>query len=447
MTVETPRVVIVGGGASGMSAASRVKRLMPGADVKVFEKNGYVSYAPCGIPYFLGGVIDSLDKLIHYSVNVFREKRGIDVHIRASVEDVDEGYVEVAEKGGSKRYEWDVLVLATGARPIVPPIPGVDFDGVLTLRNLEDGVKAREMLAKAERVGIIGGGYIGLEVAENLIKLGKKVLMFEMLPHVMPTLDHDMAERVERELIEHGVELHLSEKVVELGGDGSVSKVVTEKGSYEVDLVFMAVGVRPDTSLAENLGLRIGETRAVWTDKRMRTSMENVYAVGDVAETVNLVTGRRDWIPLAPAANKMGYVAGSNIAGMDIEFPGVVGTAITKAFELEIGRTGLTEAQAKRLGYEAVSATITAKSRAGYYPEPKTVKVKLVADTETGRLLGAQIVGYEGVLARVNTVAALLPRGATVRDLFFADLAYAPPFAPVWDPLVVAARVLMKKLR
>jgi len=446
MTVGTLRVVVVGGGASGMSAASRVKRLLPKADVKVFERSGFVSYAPCGIPYLLGGVVGSLDKLVHYSVDFFRERRGIDVHVHASVEDAGKDYVEVSEGGRSKRYDWDVLVLATGARPVVPPIPGVELEGVLTLRNLEDGAKAKEMLARAERVGVVGGGYIGLEVAENLVRLGKKVLMFEMLPHIMPTLDHDVAKRVERELVEYGVELHLSEKVVEFGGGERVSRVVTEKGSYDVDLVFMAVGVRPDTALAERLGLKLGETRAVWTDSRMRTSLENVYAVGDVAETVNLVTGKRDWIPLAPAANKMGFVAGSNIAGMDIEFPGVVGTAITKAFGLEIGRTGLSEAQAKRLDYDVVSVSISAKTRAGYYPEPKAIKVKLVAEAESGRLLGAQVVGYEGVLARINTVAALLPWGATVRDLFFADLAYAPPFAPVWDPLVVAARVLMKKL-
>ena len=440
-------VVVIGGGPAGMTAASRVKRLKPEYRVVVFEKSKYVSYAACGIPYYIGGHVDSIEKLVHYPARFFREKRGIEVYTETAVTDIDDETVYAISKDGETiRVSWDTLVIATGARPKKPPINGVDLEGVLTLRILEDAERARRLVSSAEKVAVIGGGYIGVEVAENLARLGKKVTIIEMLPHIMPTLDEDMAEFIEKELRENGVEVKTGEKVVEIAGKDKAEKVVTEKSSYSVDLVFLAVGVEPDVNLAEKLSLEKGYAGAVKVDKRLRTSMENVYAAGDVAETFNIVTGKPDWIPLATTANKMGYVAGSNVVGRSIEFPGVVGTAITKAFRLGIARTGLTEKQARKHGYDPISALVTTKTRPGYYPGGKNIHVKVIADRGSGKLLGAQAVGEENVLARINAFASLLFKGATVTDLFFDDLAYAPPFSTVWDPLVISARILMRKL-
>ncbi len=444
MAAET--IVVVGGGPAGMTAASRIKRLRPEARVVVFEKSRYVSYAACGIPYYLGGMVESIEKLVHYPVSVFREKRGIEVYTETEAVSLEPGRIAARGPRGEYTVEWDKLLLATGARPVVPPIPGVDLEGVATLRVLEDAERARRLLEGARRVAVVGGGYIGLEVAENLRRRGLEVLLFEMLPHVMPSLDGDMATHIEAELRRNGVELHTGEPVRELRGRERVEAVVTDKGSYPVDAVILAVGVKPDTRLAEMLGLELGARGAVRVDPRLRTSMEGVYAAGDVAETFNRVTGKPDWIPLATTANKMGYVAGTNMAGGDIEFPGVVGTAVTKVFGLEIGRTGLSETQAEREGFEPVGVHVAVKTRPGYYPGGGVLRLKLVADRPTGRVLGVQAVGVD-VLARIDAAAALLYHGGTVKDLFFTDLAYAPPFAPVWDPLVVAARVAMKKIR
>ncbi len=444
--VEKYDVIIVGGGPAGMTAASRIKRLKPSTRVAVFERSGYVSYAPCGLPYYLGGLAESINQLVHYTVDIFR-RRGIDVYTRAEVVEVVQGHAKVRVGGEERAFEWDKLILATGARPRLPPIKGLNLEGVFTLRILEDGERAKQSIRDARRVAVIGGGYIGLEVTENLKRIGKDVLLFEILPHVMPTLDSDVATLLEEELQRNGVELHLGERVVEIEGRGKVEKVVADKGEYRVDAVFVATGVTPEVELAKQLGAELGPTGAVRVNKRMETSVESVYAAGDVAETINLVTGKPDWFPLAPIANKMGYVAGSNVAGLSAEFPGAVGTAITKVFGLEVGRTGLTEERARKEGFDPVSIKVETATRPGYYPGGSRVTVKLIADRQSGRLLGGQVVGGEGVLARVNALATLLAKGGTVEDLFFADLAYAPPFAPVWDPLVVAARVMLRELR
>ena len=443
--IEKYDVIVVGGGPAGMTAASRIKRLKPSARVAVFERSGYVSYAPCGLPYYLGGFAESIDQLVHYTVDVFR-KRGIDVYTHAEVVEVAQGYARVRVGSEERAFEWGKLILATGARPRLPPIKGLDLEGVFTLRTLEDGERAKRGIRDARRVAVIGGGYIGLELAENLKRAGKEVVVFEVLPHVMPALDPDVAALIEEELTRNGVELHLGEGVREIAGATKVETVVTDEGEYRVEAVFVATGVAPETELAKQLGAKLGPTGAVQVNRRMETSVEGVYAAGDVAEAINLVTGKPDWFPLAPIANKMGYVAGANATGLSAEFPGAVGTAITKIFGFEVGRTGLTEERARKEGFDPVSVKVETVTRPRYYPGGSRITVKLIADRGSGRLLGGQIVGGEGVLARVNALAILLAKGGTVEDLFSADLAYAPPFAPVWDPLVVAARVMMREL-
>lgn len=433
------KVVVIGGGAAGMSAASRVKALKPEWDVMVFEETSLVSHAPCGIPYVVEGLSEP-SHLVYYPPEFFREKRGIDLHINARVVEAGDGFVRVEEDGREKNYEWDKLIIATGALPKTPPFKGLDLENVFTVRHPAHAEKLKRAVEKAENVVIIGAGYVGIEMAEAAAARGKKVTVIEFLDQPLPNLDRDVADVV-REKIAERVELKLGERVEEFEGDGKVRRVITDKGEYTADVVIVATGVRANTELAEQIGCRIGETRAIWTDSRMQTSIENVYAAGDCAETVHMITKKRVWIPLAPPGNKMGYVAGMNAAGSNIEFPGVLGTQLTKFFELEIGATGLTEKTARAEGYDVKTATIKAKTRVHYYPGGKDTMLKVVADKNTNRILGAQLLGSE-VAMRVNVFAAMIQAGFTTKDAFFADLGYAPPFTPIWDPIVVSARIL-----
>jgi len=436
------RVVVIGGGAAGMSAASRVKRLKPDWDVKVFEATEWVSHAPCGVPYVVEG-ISPKEKLMHYPPEFFIKKRGIDLHLNAKVVEVEQGQVRVQEKDGKHKYEWDYLVFANGASPKLPPIEGIDLEGVFTADLPPDAVAIREYMQKydVKDVVVIGTGYIALEIAEAFAAQGKNVTLIGRSERVLrKSYDKEITDIVEAKLREH-INLRLQELTIRIEGKERVEKVVTDANEYKADLVVIATGIKPNIELAKQLGVRIGETGAIWTNEKMQTSVENVYAAGDVAETKHIITGRRVWVPLAPPGNKMGYVAGSNIAGNEIHFPGVLGTSITKFMDLEIGKTGLTESEALKEGYDVKTGFIEARTKPHYYPGGKKIWLKAVADKETDKLLGLQAVGSD-VLPRIDAFAITLQAGFTTKDLFFADLAYAPPFAPVWDPLIVLARVL-----
>ena len=436
------RVVIIGGGAAGMSAASRVKKLKPGWDVKVFEATEWVSHAPCGIPYVVEG-ISPMEKLMHYPPEVFIKKRGIDLHLNAEVIEVEQGKVGVREKDGEKSYEWDYLVFANGASPRVPAVEGIDLKGVFKADLPPDAVAIREYM---ERMGvkdavIIGGGYIGVEMAEAFSAQGRRVTLIERGERVMKrAFDKEITDVLEEEMRKR-INLRTEEILMRIEGEKGVEKVVTDAGEYKADIVILATGIKPNVELAKRIGIRIGETGAIWTNERMQTSVENVYAAGDVAETRHMITGRHVWIPLAPAGNKMGYVVGSNIAGKEIHFLGVLGTSVTKFFDVEIGKTGLTEVEAIKEGYDVRTAFIKASTRPHYYLGARSIWLKGVIDNETNKLLGVQAVGAE-ILPRIDTAAAMLTAGFTTKDAFFTDLAYAPPFAPVWDPLIVLTRVL-----
>ncbi|WP_457752106.1 CoA-disulfide reductase [Thermococcus sp.] len=435
-------VVTIGGGAAGMSAASRVKKLRPEWDVKVFEATEWVSHAPCGVPYVVEG-ISPTEKLMHYPPEVFIKKRGIDLHINAEVIEAGQGYVRVREEDGEKSYEWDYLLFANGASPRIPAVEGTDLPGVFKADLPPDAVAIKEYMGenRVEDVVIIGGGYIGVEMAEAFAAQGKNVTLIERGERVMKkAFDKEITDVLEEEMRKR-INLRTEEILMRIEGAGRVEKVITDASEYKADLVILATGIKPNVELAKEIGVRIGETGAIWTNERMETSVENVYAAGDVAETRHLLTGRRVWIPLAPAGNKMGYVAGNNIAGREIHFPGVLGTSVTKFFDVEIGKTGLTEAEAMKEGHDVRTAFIKAGTRPHYYPGARPIWLKGVVDNETNRLLGIQAVGAE-ILPRIDTAAAMLKGGFTTRDVFFTDLAYAPPFAPVWDPLIVLARVL-----
>lgn len=442
-------LLVIGGGAAGMAAASKAKRTNPALDTLVVEKSKYVSYAPCGIPYYIEGLVKDHNELIHYPAEFFIKKRGINVMTETMVTDIDlDGRIAVIENSnGSKEIEFSKLIIATGAKPIVPPIDGVDLPGIYTIHHIEDGIELKKAVLRANNIAVVGAGYIGLELTEALIENKKRVILLEMLPHVLPNIDWDMAEIIEKKLIEKGVELHLNEKVVAFEGDERVKKVITEKNQYNVDLVILSVGVKPNTDLFKKSKLEFGIKGAIKVNQRMETNLKDIYAAGDAVETKNLITNKPTWIPLAHTANKMGRVAGANVAGGDMTFPGVVGTAFTKVFDLNVARTGLSEKEAKEEGFNVASVRIEARTKANYYPGAKSIHVKLIFDKETRKLLGGQIIGGEDTAGRVNVLATALYASLTVDEIFFLDLGYAPPFAPVWDPLVVASSVAGRRKR
>ena len=442
-------VVVVGGGAAGMAAASRVKRLHKDWTVRVFEASGYVSYAPCGLPYFIVGKVKEPDDLVYYPVEVFREKRGIDVHVHAKVVDVsyEKRTVTVLENGEKKEYKWDKLILATGAKPKDLGVEGEDLRGVVKLHTVESGIKAREELKDAKKVVVVGAGFTGVEVASELRDAGKEVHLIVRSRVLRKSFDEEMSELIEEHLKNVGIKLHKGVTVTRILGKERVEGVELSDGSkLEAQAVVVAVGVEPNVELAKKLGLKLGKFGGIKVNEYMETSLPDVYAAGDVAESWMVHTGTEAWCPFAPPANKMGLIAGLSASGRRVPFPGVSCTGITVASGLEIGRTGLTEEEAKKLGFKVKASFVKARTKAHYYPGSSFTHVKLVA-TDDGMVLGVQVVGPEGVKGRVDAVATLLTRKGTVRDLFFADIGYVPPLAPVWDPLVTAARLLYSELR
>ncbi len=434
-------IVIIGGGAAGMTAASRIKALKKDWNVRVFEKTSFVSHAPCGIPYVVEDLVTDATHLMYYKPEVFIKERGIDLHLNSKVVEVGDGFVRALENGKEKKYNWDKLLFGTGASPKIPDVDGIDLKNVFTADLPPDADEIKKAAKNAKDVVIVGAGYIGLEMAEAFVATGKKVTLIGKYDYPLPRFDKEIGEVIKNEVTRR-VNYRASEMIEAIEGKEKVEKVITDKGEYKADLVVIAIGVKPDVELAKQLGVKIGKTGAIATNSRMETNIENVYAAGDCAECKHMITKENVWIPLAPPGNKMGYVAGVNMAGGYIEFPGVLGTQITKFFDLEIAKTGLNEKEAKEAGFNPKSVFIKAKTKVHYYPGAKDTFLKVFADKETNKLLGAQIVGYEMVTMRVNVFATAIQAGFTTKDLFFTDLAYAPPFTPVWDPITVSARVL-----
>ncbi|MGQ9603232.1 MAG: FAD-dependent oxidoreductase [bacterium] len=446
------RVVIVGGNAAGMSAAVQARRLNQNLQIKVFEKGRYVSYASCGIPYFVGKVVNRIDRLVVRGVEDFKSK-GIDVETRSQVKEIDLEnrtiLVESLDGGKARREAWDELVISTGAVPIRPNINGIDAEGVFVIKDLEDGIRIRDYLERTspKRCVIVGGGYIGIEMAEAFLRWDLEITVVDMLPQVMGTMDSDMAREIEKAMRAEGIELVLGEKLVgfELNR-GKVEAVVTENKEIPAELVLVAIGIRPNTKLAKSAQIPLGFKDAIAIDTHCRTRISGIWAAGDCAESIHLLTGKPTWIALGTVANKQGRVAGINIAGGDASFPGVVGTAITKFQELEIARTGLSERELVQSGIEFVFARIDGHTLAGYYPGSSIISVKLFAEKKTGRLVGGQIVGKQGSGKRIDVIATAIHAGMSVAELIDLDLSYAPPFSPTWDPVQIAARQLAKSV-
>ncbi len=452
---EGGRLVVVGGVAAGMSAASRARRLRPDVEIVVFESGGDVSYGACLLPYFVSGLIESRDSLVRIDADTFRDERRIDVRLHTEATALDPSGRTVAFRGpdgGTGDLPFDALVLATGAAAVKPPLPGIDVPGVATLRTLADGEILRERLESGgvRKATVVGAGYIGLEMAEALSSRGVAVTVIELLPTVLSTFDPDMSELVERELRARGVIVRKGTGVEGFEpreGSFDLGYVIAGGQRLEADLALVSIGVRPSVGLASAAGLELGRTGAIKVDARQVTSVSSILAAGDCSEAMHVVTRRPVWIPLGTTANKQGKLAGENAVGGSARFGGVAGTNISKVFGLEVAQTGLTERGAAREGLAAAAVKIESLTRAHGYPGAGEISVKLVFEPDGGRLLGGQIVGREGAGKRVDTIAAALHARMTVADLADIDLSYAPPFSPVWDPVAMAAMQAVKKVR
>ncbi|MFE1800503.1 MULTISPECIES: FAD-dependent oxidoreductase [unclassified Streptomyces] len=451
------RLVVVGGDAAGMSAASQARRLKGPDELEIiaFERGHFSSYSACGIPYWVGGEVDERDKLIARSPEEHRE-RGIDLRMRTEVTelDVDGGRVRSRDldSGTEAWTSYDKLVIATGARPVRPSLPGIDAPGVHGVQTLDDGQALIDTLSRTEgrRAVVIGAGYIGVEMAEALINRGYEVTVVNRGKEPMATLDPDMGRLVHKAMEGMGITMVNDAEVTKIltGDDGRVRAVATEDGEYPADVVVLGIGVRPETTLAAAAGLPLGDHKGLLTDLAMRVrGHENIWAGGDCVEVLDLVSGSERHIALGTHANKHGQVIGSNAGGGYATFPGVVGTAVSKVCDLEIARTGLREKDAHRAGLRFEAVTIESTNSAGYYPKADLMTVKMLAELRTGRLLGVQIVGGEGAAKRVDIAAVALTAGMTVEQMTALDLGYAPPFSPVWDPILVAARKAVTAVR
>jgi NADPH-dependent 2,4-dienoyl-CoA reductase/sulfur reductase-like enzyme len=443
------RIVVIGADGAGMSAASTVKR-MRGEDVEViaFDRGAFSSYSACGIPYWIAGDVDDRAALIARSPAQHRAN-GIDLRMRHLVEGIDRGAGEVAvhdlEGGGSLRVGFDHLVIATGARPVRPDLPGVKAPGVLGVQNLEDAIAIQAELDHGpKRAVVVGAGYIGIEMAEALIRRGLEITVVDSGPQPMSTIDPELGTMVREAMHGMGMTVHTDTRVTGFptGPDGRVRAVSTDGGEIEADLVVLGIGVRPEVALAREAGLTVGEHGGLRTDDHQRVlHTANIWAGGDCVEVRDRITGQYLTVALGTHANRHGRVIGTNLGGREAVFPGVLGTAISKVCHLEIARTGLTTKAAADAGFDAVTATVEGTTQAGYMPQSGDMTIKVIAERGSGRLLGAQIVGRgPGAGKRIDTFATALWSGLTVGELADVDLSYAPPFSPTFDPVTIAAR-------
>ena len=454
------RLLIVGGVAGGASCAARARRLSEDAEIIIFDRGSYVSFASCGLPYYVGKVIKREETLLMATPEMFEKRFRIQVRLNTEATGVDRANSRLEVRnlttGEVSHEHYDRLLLSPGAYPVRPPVPGVELPGVFTLRTIPDSRSIREWIAQpgVERAVIVGGGFIGLEMAENLVKLGLTVTVVEMQPHVMPLLDPEIAAAIHEELTRHGVTLRLNEALTgfEQDSDGKLAVKLSSGASEAADLAILAVGVRPENRLAKEAGLEIGDFGGIRVDERMQTSDERIWAVGDAVEVRDFVTGRWTLVPLAGPASRQGRVAADVMMGRGSRFRGVQGTAVVKIFNLTVGSTGPSEKTLKRLGLWGDSPGfqkiyLHPEQHSSYYPGAFPITLKLIFSTEDGRIMGVQAVGKDGVDKRIDVIAMAIQKRMTVFDLEEAELCYSPQFGSAKDPVNMAGMIAANLLR
>ena len=446
------QIVIIGGNAAGLTAASRAKRIDPLLNVTVLEKGPHISYSTCGIPYYLAKMVSAAD-LVAYTPESFERERGIKVHNYTRVDEISPSRKRVmatrTDTGEHAEFSYERLLIATGVRSKLPGIPGTDFKNVFTIVDLQDALQLNEALQNSTRVAVIGAGYVGLEMVECLKTLGKTVHLYEREPHVLPGLDGDMAQIVEYEIQRFGIRLSVSAKVLALvGSDDRVVGVKTASGLGidPADVALLDTGVVPNVELAREAGVQIGLTGGISVNTYMETNVPSIFAAGNCAETFCAVRKRPVLHYIGTVAAKQGRVAGDNMAARRTKFHGALGTTVLKVFDLAVARTGLCSEDAAAESMPAVSARIEAWDRAAYYPTARKLWVKLIAERESRRLIGAQVAGYGDASKRIDVACAAITSGMRVEELVQLDLAYSPPYGNLWDPLLIAAQAVLRKM-
>ena len=438
------KIIIIGGVAAGMSAASKIRRLNSEIQVTVYEKGGFLSYGACGLPYYVGDFNEDYRKMIARSRDAF-EKMGVETFLKHEVISVDAGKKQIVVRDlvSGREFEdtYDKLMIAVGAEAVIPPFPGRELMGVHALKNMEDGIFLKEYakMEKIRNVVIVGGGYIGVECAEAFLHIGKNVRMIETAPRILASFDEEMTALAQEELLKQGVKLHTGEKVEAFEGDGLyVNRVITNKGSYDADLVIVAAGVRPCTEFLKNTGIERGKNGAIIVDREMRTSIPDIYAAGDCILVYHEILNENTYLALGTVANKCGRIAGTNLAGGSEVYQGALGSAAVKVCGLELGRTGMSEGDAKRLSINYSTLLVTVNDHPAYYPGPTPITIKLIYEKDTKRILGAQTCGEKGAVLRADVFAVAIHCRMTTKELGMTDLIYAPPFAGVWDAIQIA---------
>ncbi|MBP2627592.1 MAG: CoA-disulfide reductase [Firmicutes bacterium] len=447
------KIIIIGGVAAGTSAAAKARRNDENADIKLFDADSDISYSGCGLPYYIGTKIAGREQLVPRDAAFFKQKYNVDVYTRHQVLEIQPQSKLIIVQNLATReifqQQYDKLVIATGAKPVVPAIDGIDKANVFYLRNVNsaDRICEHVLTTKPKSAVIIGSGFIGLEMAENLTTREIAVSVVEMAQQVMPALDHDIGVYVADHLAEKDVQVIVKDSVIRLEGSPLITKVILSSGKeIDADFVIMAVGVKPNVELAQQAGIELGSTGAIKVNSKMQTNIEDIFACGDCAESYSLLTQKPLYRPLGSTANKMGRIAGDQITGGDLEFRGILGTGIVKVFDMTVGQTGLTEREAKKEGYEVVVCHNIKPDKPEYYGGHEMV-IKAVADKNTDRVLGVQIVGKSGVDKRIDVFVTAITFGAKTEDLFHLDFAYAPPFSTTKDPVMYTGMILDNAIR
>ena len=443
---EKKKLVVIGGNAAGLSAASQVKRLQPSWDVVVFEKNSYISYAACGMPYYIEGLVKDVEELIELTPRAVIDERRIDLRLGYEVTKIipaEKKVVVKSKEEGEQEESFDFLLLATGS---LPEISGLEFpqsDRIFVLKNLEDMQKIDLFIRESSPTScaVIGGGYIGIEMLEAFKARGLETHLIHRRADLAKTFEKEISDLIKEEMSARGIVLQLETGIKKIKEEKGKIVVVTDKGDLKYDFVFLGLGVVPNTKLAKESGIELGVKGAVKVNEYLQTNYDFIYAAGDCAQTINMISREPVYTPLALKANKEGMLAGMNIAGRKAPFPGVLGTAITKFFSLGIARTGLTFEEAEKLRFNPVKITVNSRTRARYYPPSENMFSLIIADKNSGRILGAQLAGPLDSVKRIDVYAAALYNRMPLDEIFNLDLAYAPPFSPVYDPVLLAARV------